>query len=517
MHQGATGRPGCILGLAFRSFGRPPGQRRFHPLLHPGTEMAHLTWIPPHEPRRPQRCYSRDVRRLAPLLLAGLLCCHGPAAPDARTLSQPARWLQEYLRLDTTNPPGNEQRAAAFLEKLLSEHGIASRRVVSPAGRTSLWARLQARPGVDGPALLLLHHMDVVAPGPGWHVPAFGGEVHDGRLFGRGALDDKSLGITQLAAFLDAARERHALTRDVVLMAVADEERGSGEGTAWLLQAHPELFAGVTGVINEGGSNRRINGRLLWWGIEVAQKRPLWLEVTAEGRGGHGAGFNPHSATHELIRALDRLLARPLRWRVSAAARNYLQALAPLHNKFWKPMLADPDRFIRPEGPVGTGLLPGMENLFLDTIQVNVLTGATQINVVPPRATARVDVRLLPDTDGPAMLAEIQSLLGKEVEARVLLTSPPCPASPTDTPLHRALTAALRSEAPVVPFFSPGFTDSRLFRQRGIAAYGFSPFALEPQDLLGIHGADERIPLRELDRGIERMRRVVRAWSLPPR
>lgn len=457
------------------------------------------------------------MRRLFPLLLFGLLCCQAPAAPDAADLSLPARWLQGYLRQDTTNPPGNEQRAAAYLERLLVEHGVRPRRVVSPSGRTNLWARLQARPGVDGPALLLLHHMDVVAAGPGWHVPPFGGEVRQGCLYGRGALDDKSLGIAQLAAFLHLTRDGARLSRDVALLAVADEEQGGSQGTAWLLKARPELFRGVAGVLNEGGANRRVNGRLLWWGIEVAQKRPLWLEVAAEGRGGHGAGFNPHSATHELIRALDRLLARPLRWRVSPAARNYLQALAPLHGPFWQPLLTRPESQIGPQGPAGGAMLPGMENLFLDTVQVNVLRGAAQINVVPPRATARVDVRLLPDTDGEAMLAELRQALGEEVEVRVLLTSPPTPPSPTNTALHGALTRVLRREAPVVPFFSPGFTDSRLFRQRGIPAYGFSPFAIEPQDLLGIHGPDEHIPLAELDRGVDRMRRVVRDWALGAR
>ena len=453
------------------------------------------------------------MRRLVPLLLAGLLCCQAPAAPDDAPLSLEARWLQGYLRLDTTNPPGNEAAAAAYLEKLLAEHGVPSRRLVSPGGRTNLYARLQARPGVDGPALLLLHHMDVVAAGPGWHDAPFAAVVRDGRLVGRGALDDKSLGIAQLAAFVGAARDRKALVRDVVLLAVADEERGGAEGTAWLLDSHPELFRGVEGVLNEGGSNRQVNGRLLWWGVEVAQKRPLWLELTAEGRGGHGAGFNPHAATHELIRALDRLLERPLRWRVTPAARNYLRALAPLHNASWQPLLTNPDSVIRPDGPVGKTFLPGMENLFLDSVQVNVLQGAAQINVIPPRATARVDVRLLPDTDGEALLADLRSRLGKEVEVRVLLTVPPTPPSPTDTPLHRTLAAVLGPEAPVVPFFSPGFTDSRLFRARNIPAYGFSPFTLEPQDLLGIHGADERIPLRELDRGVERLREIVRRWT----
>lgn len=452
------------------------------------------------------------MRALWPLLLAALLCCRGAGA--AAELSAASRWLQGYLRLDTVNPPGNEQRAVAYLERLLAEHGVPSRRLVSPGGRVSLHARLRAQPGVDGPALLLLHHTDVVAPGAGWSRRAFAGDVADGKLWGRGALDAKSLGIAHLAALLDLPRAPGSLRRDVVFLAVADEERGGGEGTGWLLRDRPELFAGVAGVLNEGGSNRRVNGRLLWWGIEVAQKRPLWLEVTASGRGGHGAGYNPHAAPHKLVRALARVVDRPLRWRVTPAARSYLRALAPLHGPHWQTLLTDVDRVIGPEGPRGE-IFPGMETLFLDTVQVNVLQAAAQINVVPATATARIDARLLPDSDGDAMLAELRRLLGDEVEARVLLTFPPVPPSPTDGELHRILAAALGGEAPLAPYFSPGFTDSRFFRQRGIPAYGFSPFSLEPQDLLGIHGADEGIPLDELDRGVERMRRIVRAWAAP--
>jgi acetylornithine deacetylase/succinyl-diaminopimelate desuccinylase-like protein len=157
-----------------------------------------------------------------------------------------------------------------------------------------------------------------------------------------------------------------------------------------------------------------------------------------------------------------------------------------------------------------------MANLFIETIQVNVLQAAPQINVTPPEASARIDVRLLPDTDGEALLAELRELLGEEVEVEVLLTAPPSAPSPHDGELFRLLERTLGPEAPVVPFFSPGFTDSRFFRQRGVPAYGFSPFTLEPQDQLGIHGANERIPLDELDRGVERMRRVAETWARGP-
>ena len=455
--------------------------------------------------------------RLSGLLLALALLSPaveaGKAAPAANTaaLSEAARWLQGYLRIDTTNPPGNEHRAAAFLADVLHREGIPTRLVVTPEGRSNLYARLSS-PRSGGRAVLLLHHMDVVAAGPGWTVPPFSGAVRDGRLWGRGAVDDKSLGIAQLAAFVDLKRRRVPLERDVVYLAVADEENGGEKGAGWLVAHHPELFSGVEAVVGEGGRNQVAAGKLLWWGIEVAQKRPLWLEVSASGRPGHASGLNPQSANHQLIEGLARVLALPPRWRVTAPARDYLRAIAPLHNEHWQRLLSNPDAVIDPRTGPREFLFPGMANLFLDTVQVTVLDGGERINVVPARSTARLDVRLLPDTDSAAFLAEIRRALGKGLEAEVLVTSPPAPPSPVSGRFYQALRQELGREAPVVPTMVPGFTDSRFFRERRIPAYGISTFSLEGDDLRGIHGPDERIPLAELDRGVERMRRILSSY-----
>ncbi|HEY0784195.1 MAG TPA: M20/M25/M40 family metallo-hydrolase, partial [Thermoanaerobaculia bacterium] len=243
--------------------------------------------------------------RTYPFALALLaLCLAAPRPTAAADLSEPARWLQGYLRIDTTNPPGNERQAAAYLAEILRREGITASLLPTPEGRVNLYARLTS-PASGGRGVLLLHHMDVVAPGPGWTVAPFAGLVRDGRLFGRGALDDKSLGIAQLAALIDLKRRNVALDRDVAVLAVADEENGGGRGTGWLLAAHPEIFRGVEAVVGEGGRSQ-LSGdrRLLWWGIEVAQKRPLWLEVATSGRGGHGSGLNPESANHQMIQGL---------------------------------------------------------------------------------------------------------------------------------------------------------------------------------------------------------------------
>jgi len=437
-------------------------------------------------------------------------------SPADPSLSEAARWLRGYLRIDTTNPPGGEAKATRYLASILHREGIATRTFFSPEGRASLYARLEgaADPTVAGDgALLLLHHTDVVAPGPGWTVDPFGGAVADGRLWGRGAIDSKALGIAELAAFVDLARSGAPLARDVVLLAVADEESGGARGTGWLLEHHPELFDQVAAVLNEGGANLVLRGDPAWWGVEIAQKRPLWIEVVAAGREGHGAGGHPWNATHRLIRALDGLLDLELAWRVTPPVRTYLNALAPLHTGPLREVFSDPDSYITEKGPTRM-LLPGLSSLFLDSVQVTMLEGSERINVLAGEARARVDIRLLPDTDAETFLARVREALGGDVRVEVLLRGPGTEPSPTAHPVYRLLAEELGREGPVVPAFIGGFTDSRYFRRRGIAAYGISPFLLEAEDLRGIHGTDERIPLAELDRGVERMRRLVRAWAL---
>jgi acetylornithine deacetylase/succinyl-diaminopimelate desuccinylase-like protein len=450
------------------------------------------------------------------LLLCLALWASAPMVPPAAAaeLSEATRWLQGYLKIDTSNPPGNEQRAAAYLAAILQKEGIPSRQVATPQGRTSLWARLSA-PQSGGRAVLLLHHMDVVPPGPGWTVPPFSGLLKDGLLWGRGAVDDKSLGIAYLAAFVDLQRRHLPLERDVVFLAVADEENGGFQGTGWLLANHPELFQGVETVLGEGGRTQISGNQLRWWGIEVAQKRPLWLEVTATGRGGHASGLNPESANHTLIQALARLLARPARWRVTPPARDYVHAIAPLHTQPWRRVLSDIDKVVTESGPKEF-LMPGMANLFLDTVQVTVLAGGERINVIPAASTARLDIRLLPDTDGDAFLADVRRTLGADCAVKVLVTAPPAAPSPASGRMYAALQKVLGAEAPVVPTFVPGFTDARFFRERRIPAYGLSPFALSGDDTRGIHNPDERIPAAELDRGVERMRRILAAYAAAP-
>lgn len=436
-----------------------------------------------------------------------LLVCSLASAPvGAEALSREAGWLADYLRLDTTNPPGREAEAAAFLSELLQRAGIASERHVTPAGRTSLVARLPATVP-DAPWIALVHHLDVVPAGDGWSAPPFGGEVRDGYLVGRGAVDTKSLGIAHLAAMLDAARlpERR---RGLLLVAVADEENGGGEGMGWLVARRPELFAGVEAALGEGGLNRTVLGRTFFFGLEVAQKRAYWLELAARGRAGHGSSLNPDSAAHELVRALARLLEQPVEWKLQAPVRDFFRAYAALEPAR-RGAAFDPDTAVGADGPAAW-VPPGWWGLLRDTVQVTTLAAGERPNVVAAQAQARLDLRLLPETDAEAFLAALRATVGERIAVEIALATPPSPPSPVGTAVWRALERALADRAPVLPALIPGITDSRFLRQRGIPAYGFSPFELEALEMLRVHGPDERIPLDRFDAGVARMRRVVR-------
>ena len=440
---------------------------------------------------------------------------------SSRNRDEGVEWLRGYLRIDTSNPPGNESNAASYLARILHREGISTRLLVTPEGRVNLYARLAAEKAREG-ALVLLHHMDVVPAGSEWTRDPWGAEIVEGRMWGRGAIDAKSLGVSHLAALIDLKRQQTVLKRDVIFLAVADEETGGSRGTRWLLEEHADLFAGVASVLNEGGSNRAVGERLFWWGIEVAQKRPLWLRVKTQGRGGHGSTFNPTSAAHQLLGSLANLFTEPWPPRVTPAAKDYFGALANFHGGPFREVFGGPDlesverefqRMIK-EGRSGTVLLPGMIAFFQDTLQVTSLETPTSIiNVVPAEASALLDIRLLPDTPVDEMLARLRKGMGNNPSIEVLLSSPEASSSPIDSPTYQALDVVLGTRAPLVPSFITGTTDSRYFRERGIPAYGFSPFVLRGDEVRGIHGADESMPVQKFRQGLETMREVVQACA----
>jgi len=438
-----------------------------------------------------------------------LLCC----APELRAASAPATpdpvtWLRSYLSADTTNPPGHEEVGAALLGAILEGERITYRLLVHPSGRTSLYARL-APATPTSPDLVLLHHIDVVPAVDGWTHPPFGAEVHEGLLYGRGAIDIKGLGAAQLAAFIALHRTAGPLRRGVIYLAVADEEKGGLLGTKWVLETYPELFSRVEAVLGEGGANRSVDGALRWWGIEFSQKRPIWFEASVSSRDGHGSRLQPFSAVHQLLQGLARLTAYEPRFRLSAPVRKAAVSLAPHQNESVRRSIGKIDSWISPAGELQGEMPMGFDALLTDTAQVTVIEAGDTINVIPCTAKALVDARLLPDTDDEQFMKWVHEKLGDGISTEVLLSEPRSPPSPTDSPFFAELAAFLEREAPVTYHVGLGMTDSRYFRRRGIAAYGFSPFAFDGKSGGGVHAADEFISVREFEKGVERMTKLL--------
>lgn len=444
--------------------------------------------------------------------------------PDAEAS---VRLLRQYIEIDTTNPPGNEVAGARFLAEIIDRAepdapqgealGIEQRMLTSPGGRTSFYARLPATVADPGEALVLTHHIDVVPADGDWSVPPFSGRPHNGKIWGRGAVDVKSLGIAHLVVMLRLATDQTPRHRDLIYLALADEEAGGQEGAGWLLDAHPELFTNVSGVLGEGGTNRVAGQQVMWWGIEVDQKRPLWLRLTARGRGGHGSMPLLETATHTLIEGLARVTAQLPVYRAPPSAWQFFRAVAAVEGSSTQRGLERLEALLGPGAAPLTAppsVSPAWLGVLYDSLQVTRVQASDTINVIAPEAHAWLDIRLLPDTDQDAYLEQLQTTLGPGIEIEILLEAPEAQASSTETDLFQTLTRELRVRGNVVPVMIPGITDSRYFRQRGIPAYGWNPFVFG--GLHGVHGTDESIPEAAFVRGIETVARVVRAMLTPP-
>lgn len=449
------------------------------------------------------------------LLLAATLSCRNAEGVAKDPVEQEAEdAFVAYLRIDTTNPPGNETAGAAYLRDLLVKDGIDAKLVGDDPKRQAVYARLSSG-ATNEKALLLLSHIDVVPADPAlWRNPPFSGKREGGYIWGRGALDIKSLTIAQLMAVVDLKRRGTKLRRDVIFLAVPDEELGGAAGAKKLLEQHPELFQDVGFVLNEGGSNETAVDKVLFWGIEVQQKVPLWLRITTDAEGGHGASGND-GATMKLIRVLQAVHAIETPYRLTdAVARTSAISAAARRDGGGQRMrmLREPLDVARIERE----LPPGYRSLLRDTITITHLAAGSAVNVVPSRAVGEVDIRLLPGSSTDEMLKKVRAVVGESATVDVILAGEPAPESPASGELYDTLTRVFRESAPasaVGPIVTPGTTDSRYFRARGIVAYGIAPFKVNYYDADGVHGNDEKIRTRFFSEGVGVMRRIVREFS----
>ena len=415
--------------------------------------------------------------------------------------------LSQYLQLDTINPPGNETRGVEFIAGILDEAGIAYDTAESAPGRGNLWARIPASGGRKEPALILLHHIDVVpANRKFWSFEPLSGDVKDGFVYGRGAIDTKGLGIAQLQAFLALHASGQKLNRDVILMATADEEAGGFFGVGWLIENMPELFEGVGYVLNEGGSARRFGDTTAVM-VEVTQKVPLWLRLTSHGIPGHGSAPKVETSVTKLVRALKRISETEFPVRVLQPVADMFEGIAPFQAGEDKEVFATIGNS-QPSNDYLIGLKlrnPGAHALLRNTCSITRLEGSSKINVIPAEVHAELDCRLLPDQNPEEFLRDLHMIINdKDISVERIMGFTPA-VSKTETPLYKAIGKVSREnyDAEVIPTVSGGFTDSHFFRDLGITSYGYSPFSFTVAEFAGVHGNDERVSVKNIVNGVQ--------------
>lgn len=434
--------------------------------------------------------------------------------PDWKALGDEALEItRQYVRINTTNPPGNETPAAEFLAGILQETGFETTILESAPGRGNLIARLPGRARDPGNALCLLHHLDVVPADPSeWSVDPFGAEVRDGYLWGRGAIDMKSMGVMQLMTILSLAREKTALERDVVFVAVADEEAGGVMGAAWLTKHHPDLVV-CKDVINEGGYGLS-ETKPPMMACALSEKALLWIKLTAKGTPGHASMPPDDRAISKLLAALGDLAAHPPALAISPLVERTFRALAadaPAPRRKVIEAILSPKA--RPMLPMLSKRLPRYQRALLgNVISMTKLEAGYKENVVPGTASATIDCRLVPETDPEEFFAKLSARMARfDVRCEVLFSDGPCGVS--EGPLLPLLEQVCDESFPdttFAPVLCPAFTDSRYFRQLGADAYGLIPVMLTNAEVATFHGIDERIPLDGLRKGCEVIYEITR-------
>lgn len=418
-------------------------------------------------------------------------------------MEEALRNLQEYLRIDTSNPPGREEEAARFLEHLLSKEGISCEVYLPEPGRANLLAKLGEGKG----AFLLLHHMDVVpAEKELWTEDPFGGRIREGAIWGRGALDTKAFGMAQIWALVLLKRRSHKLKRPVWLLATADEETGGRIGAKWCLENIPELRE-VAFVLNEGGFIvLKDDGTPHHYEVSVAQKVVAQFSLRATGKSGHGSIPHGDNAAEKLVRAINRLLSYQPPIRVIPLVEAYLKGITKIDPPEVKEACEAQGQKLE-ELLQASSLHPQIMAMLRDTYTLTVLKAGTKVNIIPSQAEALFDCRLLPDTDPVDFFKRLRSLVSDEgVSFEPLAPVEPSPPSPLANPLYQAIERLAARKDPgvsVLPMLITGATDSRFFRSLGIPCYDFVPFRLKREEFSLIHNVDERLRLENFFFAIE--------------
>ncbi|HSI92537.1 MAG TPA: M20/M25/M40 family metallo-hydrolase [Jiangellaceae bacterium] len=422
----------------------------------------------------------------------------------------------ELIRIDTSNYGGGnckERPAAEYVAARLDEAGVAATLLESAPGRANVVARVE---GADqSRAALLVHgHLDVVpAAAADWSVHPFSGEVRDGVVWGRGAVDMKNMIAMMLAVARAWARDGRRPSRDVVFAFTADEEDNATAGAAWLVRNRPELFDSCTEGIGESGAYTfHAGGGVRLYPIGAGERGTAWLDLTAHGTAGHGSRVNRDNAVGALAAAVARIDAYEWPARLTPTVRAAFRAIGSALGQDLDPDAQDFDV------DAALATLGAARRLVESTVRNSanptMLQAGYKVNVIPSLATGRVDGRVLPGAEDE-FAAALDELTGPSVEWAYHHREVPLTA-PVDSPVFAAMAAAVRAEDPgahVVPVCLAGGTDAKQFSRLGIVGYGFSPLKLPPGfDYYALfHGVDERVPIDGLRFGVRVLDRFLTA------
>jgi acetylornithine deacetylase/succinyl-diaminopimelate desuccinylase-like protein len=431
--------------------------------------------------------------------------------------------LRDLIRIDTTNPPGNEIKAAKFLAGTLEEDGFKCELFESKPSRGSLITRMKG--SGEGPSLLLLSHLDVVPANPKeWSVNPFAGTTKDGFVWGRGALDMKSMTTVEVMVMKLLKKKRAQLKGDVILAATADEEKGGEDGVGWLTRKHPEKIR-ADYVINEGGGLAiPVDGKNIYT-VQTAEKGILWFKVKAKGTPGHGS--IPGASDNAIVR-MNNVVSKLERYRskisLTPTVRQFLVEMAKDHKtarKTYTKLLenpADADSVLDELAKKDRTLAEEIRAKLRMTVTPTMIHGGVKENVIPSECEAAFDCRVLPGQTTADAMNKIRILLKsvglEKLEFKIIQANEPS-ESPLNTKLYREIVSVLRRFDPdcaVAPDMLTGGTDSRFLRKLDAVCYGFQPMRADmPYGELksGIHGVDERISIDNLVFGTSVLYHVV--------
>jgi acetylornithine deacetylase/succinyl-diaminopimelate desuccinylase-like protein len=418
--------------------------------------------------------------------------------------SRAAALLSDYLKINTTNPPGNEALAAEFYAQQLRQRGLDPKIFTSAPGRANVVARMKGWGDFQKGPLLLYHHMDVVtADSAEWTHDPFSGEIDGGFVYGRGALDMKCFGIMHLMALDMLLAQDYRLDRDIIFMAAADEEQQGAFGTGWMVENHWDEIAPEI-VWDEGGYGIRglLKDELIFY-ISVAEKNGLWTKLIASGEPGLGSiprGNNPVDVLSAALHKLQEHHFPPRLTDTSAEMLRRLGKTAEFPQSFLLQHARNP--LLWPLVSRALADMPTLNAMVRNLVTPTMLGGSEKENVISSQAEAMLDVRLLPDENPEQFFARLQNLLADE---RLRLETPDDLSMPAVTsyehPFFAGLEACITGLVPdcqVAPMLTPGGTDSRYFRRKGVSAFGLIPIIIDPDELARMHGIDERISVENL-------------------